>query len=81
MIEETKSAQQGVLIFHLPEERCTFEVAVKAMDFALAWADLREEIRKAVKYGTGSKNKNSAYEEIQRKMFEIQEDRGLPELI
>jgi hypothetical protein len=70
----------GILVFPLPEEQRAFEIAVKAMDLALAWFDLSQEIRKILKYTDCSEERGAALEEVQKMMYEIERERSLPEV-
>jgi hypothetical protein len=73
-------SREGILTFALPEERNAFEVAVKAMDFALAWNDLHEKIRQTLKYTEHSKEEGNALAMIQTWMSDIAQYRLLPEV-
>ena len=61
----TPPSRQGILTFNLPEEQNSFEVAVKAMDFALAWKDLHDKIRNMLKYTEPSPDYQMAFEQVQ----------------
>lgn len=72
---------RAILEFNLPEDRCDFEVAVAAMNFALAWDELEEYLRQRLKYERRlPKKAREALEAARSKMVEISEDRNLPEL-
>ena len=73
--------KQGILVFSLPDSQNEFEVAVKAMDFALAWNDLRDKVRNELKYTTPSPAYQEALELTQKLMQEIAIDRELPEIL
>lgn len=66
--------QQGILIFDLDSSdgENTFQIATKAMDYALAWRDLEEEIRQTLKYGNPSKAAVKAFEQVRDWMIAIE---------
>jgi hypothetical protein len=72
---------KATLEFNLPDDAIDFEVAVRAMDYALAWNNLKEQLRQAVKYGTQSDEVKAALQELRAGMIEADiEDRFLQEL-
>lgn len=70
---------QGILTFDLdsPWEENAFQIATKAMDYALAWRDLEEEIRQTLKYGNPPKDKAEALEQVRDWMISIENEREL----
>jgi uncharacterized protein YabN with tetrapyrrole methylase and pyrophosphatase domain len=75
-------SRQGTLTFQLPEEQNAFEISVKALDFAFAWDDLQDQIRRTtIKYTDMSEEQFKVYEKIQDLIIEISQNRELPGLI
>jgi len=65
------------LKFDLPEDRCSADVAVHAMGFALSCHELDNELRKYLKYGHEFKSADHALEEIRDSLFHIMADYGV----
>lgn len=70
---------QGILTFNLdsPWEENAFQIATKAMNYALAWRDLEEEIRQILKYKKLSKARSEALEDVRKWMIAIENEREL----
>jgi hypothetical protein len=68
---------KGILIYDLEEERGEFEIAVKAMEWALSCWDLDMYLRDKVKHGHGFKDADEALEAVRDKVREILADRNL----
>ena len=71
---------KGILEFNLPEEQNEFAVACKAVDFAICWDSLKEEIRQILKYGTLTAEQVEILEKIQNSMTDYAGQFELPEL-
>lgn len=71
--------QQGILVFDLdsPEGENSFQIATKAIDYALGWRDLEEEIRQMLKYGNPPKAVAKAFEQVRDCMIAIENKREL----
>jgi len=68
---------KAILEFNLPEDQNEFEVASKAMDWALLVCDIQEQIRKWSKYGEHSRPEIAGMEKILSFIGTEIEDKGL----
>lgn len=68
------------LTYDLDTERNAAEIAVKSLDCALAWVELRDYIRERIKYGNLAPGASHALEGVRDKMSEIEIDQSLPEV-
>lgn len=76
---ETRGVK-GILEFPLPEEQNRFDVACKSLDFALAWNQLREQIRRQIKYENLSLDVDNKLRNILDQIEQLSVDYNLPEL-
>ena len=67
---------KATLEFNLPEDQEQFNVAVKAMDWALLAWDIDQSLRKLLKYDP-EKTGEQTLEHIKEKLLDIMEERGL----
>lgn len=66
------------LNFPLPEQRNAFDIAAHAMDYALAWHDLKEWVRSELKYHELSDDDEIALRRLQKYILELEQDYTLP---
>lgn len=64
---------KATLEFNLPEDQEQFNVAVKAMDWALLAWDIDQSLRKLLKYDP----EKTGTIQIKEKLLDIMEERGL----
>jgi len=67
---------KATLEFNLPEDQEQFNVAVKAMDWALLAWDIDQSLRTLLKYDS-EKTGEQTLEHIKEKLFDIMEEKGL----
>ena len=67
---------KATLEFNLPKDQEEFNVAVKAMDWALLAWDIDQSLRTLLKHDS-EKTGEQALEHIKEKLFDIMEERGL----
>jgi len=78
---QEKLTRKGILEFSLPEENCSFKIAVYSMDYAIVWNDLKNRLRYILKYEDWhSEEYYKACAEIQQIIFNLDNDYQLPEL-
>lgn len=70
---------KATLTFNLPEENYEHYVAVKAMDYSIAWQEVKEFLRQKIKYNKLSYNERRAFSQVQEYMYLEETDRQLPE--
>jgi len=70
---------KATLEFTLPEETQEFRMASHGLDYAIAWADLCEKIRRCLKYETISPIAYETLVDVQQKMISLQDSYHLPE--
>ena len=69
---------EAILKFNLPEDEEQFNVASKAMDWALLAWDIDQMIRSLLKYHPEEyKTDEQALEHIREKLHDIMEEKGL----
>lgn len=66
------------LNFPLPEQRNAFDIAAHAMDYALAWHDVKEWLRSELKYHELSDDEETALRRLQKYILELEQDYTLP---
>ena len=67
---------KATLEFNLPKDQEEFNVAVKAMDWALLAWDIDQSLRTLLKYDP-EKTGEQTLEHIKEKLLDIMEERGL----
>lgn len=78
---QEKTTRKGILEFSLPEENCSFKVAVHSMDYAIAWNDLKNRLRHVLKYEDWhSEEYKKARTDIQNIISVLKDEYELPEL-
>lgn len=68
---------RGVLMFTLPSENNEWQIAVNAMDWALAVWDIQSELHKWLKYGHKFETADEAIEGVQKELFDILSERDI----
>tara|TARA_Y100000310_G_C20139241_1_gene559498 strand:- start:241 stop:465 length:225 start_codon:yes stop_codon:yes gene_type:complete len=69
---------EAILKFNLPEDKEQFDVAAKAMDWALLVWDIDQSIRSLMKYHPEEyKTGEQAFEHIKEEIHDSMEERGL----
>jgi len=69
---------KAVLEFNLPEDKEQFDVAARAMDWALLVWDIDQSIRSLMKYHPEEyETGEQAFEHIKEEIHNIMEERGL----
>ena len=69
---------EAILKFNLPEDKEQFDVAAKAMDWALLVWDIDQSIRALMKYHPEEyKTGEHAFEHIKEEIHDLMEERGL----
>jgi hypothetical protein len=71
-----KTIMKAKLEFNLPEDQEQFNVAVKAMDWALLAWDIDQSLRTLLKHHP-DKTREQALEHIKEELHDIMEERGL----
>lgn len=64
---------KGTLEFNLPEENEEFDVAVNAMSYRIALADVGDYLREKLKYSDLTEEQYKIYEEINERFYSIVE--------
>lgn len=68
------------LTYTLPEETNEHEIAVKAMDYAITWCEVKEFLRQKVKYcDSQTPEEHKLLDEIRNFVFNQEYERLLPE--
>ena len=68
---------EGLIKFNLPEDQEEFDVATKAMDWAIIAWDMDQLLRNKLKYGKLLPNTRAELEEIRDTLNEMLTDKGL----
>jgi hypothetical protein len=68
---------EGLIKFNLPEDQEEFDVATKAMDWAIIAWDMDQLLRNKLKYGKLLPNTRAELEEIRDTLNEMLVDKGL----
>ena len=72
---------KATLEFSLPEEQAEFEMACAAGKLASVLDDVRQELRSKLKHGDLRGKVFTAYEDLQRLLFQSVEDNGVGNII
>lgn len=65
---------QAQLIFNLPDDQAEYDLCNKAQEMFHALNDVKEYLRRKVKYDTQDEKKWEAYDEVYQQFFEITND-------
>jgi len=69
----------GKIIFTLPEEKNAFDIAVKSMDYAIAWGELKRWLRDELKYKELPEDEEHALIRFRAFLLETEADLELPQ--